>query len=350
MRLKLGLSALSLGMIALATMHTLYAQRTPPPSGPVVEPVHSPFDRCIAGAGLVEAQTENIAIGSPHAGVVVGVLVRADQRVAVGTPLFRLDDRHLQAELKVRRASVAVARARVAQLEQEPRREQVPIKEARVREAQATLAKHEDLIQRARRLYSARAVNDEELVQHQQGCQVARAQLAQAEAELELLRAGAWEPDKAMARAQLAEAETLAAQTETELERLTVRAPISGQVLKVNLRVGEYVNNAREQSALLVMGDLEHLHVRVDVDEADIPRLDSAARARGYLRGRPGEAYDLTFVRVEPEVIVKKSLTGSPKEREDTRVLQVIYRVEHRDRRSYVGQQMDIFIEVPSGR
>ena len=54
----------------------------------------------------------------------------------------------------------------------------------------------------------------------------------------------------------------------------------------------------------------------------------------------------LTFVRFEPFVLPKKSLTGDSTERVDTRVLQVIYRVENDALRLFVGQQMDVFIEA----
>jgi HlyD family secretion protein len=52
-------------------------------------------------------------------------------------------------------------------------------------------------------------------------------------------------------------------------------------------------------------------------------------------------------VRFEPFVLPKKSLTGDSTERVDTRVLQVIYRVERDDLRLFVGQQMDVFIDAP---
>ena len=54
-------------------------------------------------------------------------------------------------------------------------------------------------------------------------------------------------------------------------------------------------------------------------------------------------------MRVEPYVVPKKSLTGDNTERVDTRVLQVIYAMDVTDRPIYVGQQMDVFIDVGDG-
>jgi hypothetical protein len=57
--------------------------------------------------------------------------------------------------------------------------------------------------------------------------------------------------------------------------------------------------------------------------------------------------YPLKFVRVEPFVIPKKSLTGDNTERVDTRVLQVIFSLDRPDGTPlYVGQQVDVFIEA----
>ncbi len=64
-------------------------------------------------------------------------------------------------------------------------------------------------------------------------------------------------------------------------------------------------------------------------------------------RGNGSLKIPLEFVRFEPYVIPKKSLTGDSTERVDTRVLQVIYRVKDQNAPLHVGQQMDVYIEAP---
>jgi HlyD family secretion protein len=123
-----------------------------------------------------------------------------------------------------------------------------------------------------------------------------------------------------------------------------VRAPVDGDVLQVNVRQGEYVGTPHTQ-ALVVLGNIHRLHVRIDIDEHDIPRFRPGLPAKASLRGHPEAAYPLNFVRVEPYVIPKKSLTGDNSERVDTRVLQVIYSLDISDKPIYVGQQLDVFID-----
>jgi HlyD family secretion protein len=89
------------------------------------------------------------------------------------------------------------------------------------------------------------------------------------------------------------------------------------------------------------------LHVRVDIDENDAWRLRTGAPAVAFVRGNPELKTPLQFVRIEPYVVPKVSLTGQTTERTDTRVLQVVYSFEQAALPIYVGQQMDVFIEAP---
>src|SRR6516164_368550 len=65
--------------------------------------------------------------GAALPGLVLEVYVPSDRvgtHVKAGQPLFRVDDRHLQAQLKVAEAQHAAAVARLAKLEKQPRPEE----------------------------------------------------------------------------------------------------------------------------------------------------------------------------------------------------------------------------------
>jgi multidrug resistance efflux pump len=341
---KYGLPILALALFCFAVFQVVKGQQEPPPAAAPIEPARSPFTSTVAGAGIIEAQTENIAIGSPVPGVVVQVQVKVNQPVKVNDPLFRLDDRSLQAELKVRKASLVAAKAKLEKLQNAPRPEEKPLKQAKIREAEANLADVEDQLKRAKSLPKT-AIGAEELSRKEQAVQSAKALVEWAKADYELLKAGTWKPDLLMAQADVEQAEAMVKQTEIELDRLTIRALVDGEVLQVNVRPGEFVGSVPGQ-AFIVLGNLRKLHVRVDIDEQDIPRFVPGASARAVLRGTPKKEFPLTFVRVEPYVVPKKSLTGDNKERVDTRVLQVIYALDTNTQNVYVGQQVDAFIDL----
>jgi multidrug resistance efflux pump len=345
---KYALPLIALGLLVFAVVHVVTAQQEAPPLAPPREPARASFAHSVAGAGIVEAQTENIAIGSALPGVVMEVYVpveKVGQRVQKGDPLFRVDDRALKAQLRAQEATLAAAEAQLAKLEAMPRPEELPPSEAKVKVAQANVNIQEDLASRARRLVSTRAMADEDANQRVLALETARQQLGQANADHALLKAGAWKPDKDIAYAAVLQARAQIEQTRTELERSVVRAPVDGDVLQVNVRPGEYVGAPANQ-ALVVLGSVHQLHVRVDIDEHDIPRFRPGAAAQAMVRGNPQVSFALRFVRVEPYVIPKKSLTGDNTERVDTRVLQAVYAIEKTDQPVYVGQQLDVFIDA----
>ena len=125
--------------------------------------------------------------------------------------------------------------------------------------------------------------------------------------------------------------------------------PIDGQVLQVNVRVGERVGD-QAQEGLMVIGRVPPMHVRADIDEHDIAEFHHDAKAVLQLRGKNDRHYPLRFVRVEPYVVGKKWLTGDNTERIDTRALQVIYALDEIDAPVYVGEQVDVFIDAASPR
>lgn len=342
---KIVLPLIAIGSIVFAVMFLAEAGEKMPDVTPPIQPAENPFPNTVAGAGMIEAQTENIAVGSPVPGIVVEVPVTVGEKVKAGQALFRLDDRELNAELDVRKAALADAKVALSRLEAMPRPEELPRAEAAVREAKADWENWEQLWARGEKLRTDRAISDEEFIDRKQSAVQARERYNRAVAEYNLLKAGSWELDRQVAQSAIDRAQAQVDQTQIELDRLVVRALVDGEVLQVNVRPGEFVGAPPDQP-LIVLGNVQQLHVRVDIDEYDIPRFVPEAPARATLKGQPAEFFPLTFVRLEPYVVPKKSLTGDNTERVDTRVLQVIYSIDARGKRLFVGQQLDVFVDA----
>jgi multidrug resistance efflux pump len=219
------------------------------------------------------------------------------------------------------------------------------VAEAQVSEAKAHFDMEEYEFNRTKSLWRQEAAAETEVVRREQSFKMAQARLAHAQAQLDLLKAGSDEWELAVSRSAVDLAEAQVRQVRLDLERLTVRAMVDGEVLQVNVRPGEYVG-AQAGQALIVLGNTDQLHVRVDIDEYDIPRFRRNASALALLKGFMKGDFPLTFVRVEPYVVPKRSLTGMNIERVDTRVLQVIYSVDALDAPLFVGQQVDVFIDA----
>lgn len=351
---KYGVPLFAAGLLIFAINHVIAMQKSPPKLDPIVPPARSPYGNTVAAAGLVEPKTENISIGAAVPGVVYEVHVKVGQKVDLGQPLFTVDNRHLLAQKKARESELLSSQAQLQKLMAMPRPEEVPVKEARVREATANLADQELMWKRSKGLYESAgrsgAITEEEYTRRRQAYEMAQQQELAAKADLQLLKSGAWEADKAVARAAIVQAEAQLEMVKTEIERTIVRASVAGEVLQVNVRPGEYVSNVPGQGqSYVVLGNVTQLHVRIDIDEHDIPRYKIGSSAQANPRGDANQFHKLSFVRIEPFVVPKKSLTGNTGERIDTRVLQVIYSVDAPAKeaaRLYVGQQVDVFIDV----
>jgi len=345
--LRFGVPVIAAALLVFGVVTVLQSRPVRPPTTPVHPPPVAVYARTVAGVGLVEASSENIAISTPVSGLCTQVYVKVGDQVRAGQKLFSLDDRDLQAELAVRRRSLDVAQAQLEKLLRAPRPEEVPVAEARVAEAEQTLADASVQQRLIESVTDRRAVREEDLQRRRIATKAAEARLRQAQADLALLRAGAWAQDISIARAQVALAEREVQRLRTDIDRLTVTAPMDGLILQSNIRVGEYAQSGPLAKPLMVFGSVSVLNVRTDVDEHEAWKVRPDAAAHATVRGSSGTRIPLRFVRFEPYVVPKKSLTGDSTERVDTRVLQVIYQVDGDRVPLYVGQQLDVFIEGP---
>jgi HlyD family secretion protein len=286
------LAAIGLAIAIVAVIQGNQAQSVAPPGDRSPEP---PFASYVVGTGLTEASTGNIAIGTPVSGIVSAIDVTWGQKVAVGTPLFKIDDRDIEAQL----------------LSAEAMRKQ----------AGAEVAKAEYLLKAGQGLNIGSSISAVDLANRRFDVEIKQAALDNAAAQVKRLK--------------------------IEIERHIVRAPVAGRVLQINMRVGEFAQSGVVNPPLMRFGDDSRLYLRVNVDENDAWRVHADAAAVAFVRGNPSLKTPVKFVRFEPYVLPKASLTGSSTERTDMRVLQVIYSFDHAALPVYVGQQMDAYIEAP---
>lgn len=301
--------------LVLATWYVLASSPDRDMTEPAQQPPNAPDELAntarVAGAGIVEPSSEIIDIGSALPGLITDLRVMPGDRVEQGQPLFTVDDRAVRADLTEANAAISEARAAIA--------------EAR---------KSREIARRQLALYEGiedpAAVSQTEIIR------------AEGEAEIAAQRLQ-------VARSRLEAAQARAGSRRTELGRLTVRAPITGEILSVNIRPGEYVSTqgGGQSEPFIQMGETNPLHVRIDIDENEAARVDLGAPATVSPRGAANTQVKASFVRAEPIVVPKRQLTNSAAERVDVRVLQLIYALPQSDA-FRVGQQVDAYIPAKS--
>ncbi len=301
------------------------APLVPPRGAPVAAPDPGTSAAYVGASGVIEPASESVSIGPAVAGVVVSVHVRPGDSVRAGDTLFEVEARDVAAEYAVRRAALRTAEERIATAE------------ASLQEARVQQSAERRRAERAGQLVEQRALSREDAESRIAASDSADARLARAIAAV------------AESRAAAAEARARAEQARIELDRRRVVAPRDGTVLRVEVRPGEFAPTGRLEVPLMTLGETRMLHARVEVDEADIPRLLPAAPAVLSVRGGGGRI-QARFVRVEPLVVPKRQLSGSLGERVDTRVLQVIYAFDaDAAGPAYPGQQVDAYLPARPG-
>ena len=282
------------------------------PSNQLSLPPSCPFDQNISGLGFVEGNTENISIGSFTSGIVAEVFVKAGDSVQKGTPLFSLDQRSAVADISLQEKEMEVAQSEILT-------------------TTIDLEEKKEELRRGESLEVGREISQSELKKRQFAVARAEANLAQRIKEYE------------QAKAQLVLAKIT-------LEKLTVRTPVSGTILQVRIHPGEFISDTSPlYQGVILMGNVHPLHLRVQIDENDAWRFNIAAKAYAYLKSNKEIHFPLSFVRLEPYVRPKQQLSGDSAERVDTRVLEIVYRIEGSPENIYIGQQFDVFIETQKG-
>jgi HlyD family secretion protein len=237
--------------------------------------------------GRVEPLSGEVKIAPSIIGVVGEVLVKANDKVFAGEPLVRLIDGEAQARLATAEAQIALRRR--------ARNDESPSSRA------STRRKAEDGVADAEKaLVDAQAGVDKAAIERRAGrgsdadvdgarAALLRAQdrLKQQKAELRRVEADTNTPLPTQAEGQLNVARTELAAAQAAIDKMTIRAPIGGTVLQVNIKAGELASPSGTQPMVL-LGDVSTLRVRAELDERDFgeikigqPALVRAAAFRG---------------------------------------------------------------------
>lgn len=342
MHKKFSLAILAASAALLWSSGTAFSEEQPQPKASFP---HSPFPASIFGTGIVEPSSENIFIGSPVQRIVEKILVKVGAKINKGDVLIRLEDRDLQAELLVQLAAFKIAQAKVQRLQEYPRPEDLSSAEAAVRNAEADVWLAKSQYDALQGLQDARAVSQDERNRRRFNAQQAEARLQEAQANLNKIKVGTWEPDLEIARLQVQQAKADVDRVKVNIQRTAIRSPITGQVLQIKINEGELPPLDTFQIPLMIVGNTDEKNLKVSINQFNASAFRAEARAVAFLQGNANVEYPLEFIRIEPYLVDKRNLTNEITEKVDTRVLNIIYRIAKDSPNLLVGQQMDVFIE-----
>jgi len=108
----------------------------------------------------------------------------------------------------------------------------------------------------------------------------------------------------AVANNELRESEAMRRTSQQDLDRTEIRAPIDGVVAGCEVEVGEVVIAGTTNlpgTVLMTVGDLNHMRVRAEVDETDVPLVKPNQPAKVFLQADPTHPIEGKVDRVAPK-------------------------------------------------
>ncbi|HEY9199385.1 MAG TPA: efflux RND transporter periplasmic adaptor subunit [Gammaproteobacteria bacterium] len=202
--------------------------------------------------------TNQVDVGVEVSGTVASVEVDDNDPVQVGQVLARLDTSRLEAQVRKSEAALQSARARVAQM-------------------QATQTETGNNLSRLQRMHK----NTGGKIPSEQDLDTAQASFTRAQTEV------------ASARAAVAEAEATLKLNQTDLDKAVIRSPIDGIVLTRTVEPGQTLAASFQAPVLFTLAeDLTRMELRVDVDEADVGRVQAGQAASFTVDAYPERRFE----------------------------------------------------------
>ncbi len=358
MRYKLLFTLALVGILAGCVAGYVFSIQRPA-QAPVFNPASNPYSQGIYAEGIVEsdqASGSNINVYPEVPGTVKQIVVAEGQVVHKGDPLLLLDDSIQRATAEQQQSQAEAAASLLEELKAQPRPETLDVAKAQVDAAQATLKTTQDQLDKQQTAYqmNPRTISKDALDNALNSTAVAKANLAVAKRQYDLIKAGAWSYDIKNQERQYAALQKSYLASSALLSKYTLRATGDGIVLSINPTVGSFISPqgaydtyTQAMVPVLVLGSPHaSLNVRCYVDEILVPRLPSPSRmkAQASIRGT-NLKLPLDYVRTQPLVSPKIQLSDQRTERVDVRVLPVIFRIQKAQNINlFPGQLVDVYI------
>ncbi|MCZ2079151.1 MAG: efflux RND transporter periplasmic adaptor subunit [Bryobacteraceae bacterium] len=253
-----------------------------------------------------------IQVASKVLGRVAWIGVDKGDKVREGQVIVRLEDDEYRAQLQQARGQLAALDARLRELLNGSRPEEIERARAEVEEARADLANARITLDRNSKLVGAGVLARQTLDDASAAYDARAARVAALEKAYELVRIGPRQEEIAAARGQVEQARGAVAFAETQLENTVIRAPVTGTILERAVEKGEFVTTSfvGERGAkgyVVSLADLRDLEVELDISQNDFAKLGPRQRGIVTTDAFPDRKYEGIIDEISPEANRQKA-------------------------------------------
>lgn len=280
----------------------------------------------VEGNGVVEPVAPEYRLTADTPGRIAAIYVKEGDEVTKGQLLAEVDNAIPRAQISRAEAELAAASAELQRVVHGTRIQDVNAAAADAVAARARAALADSELARTQELVGKGSLAPAELDTAKRRAEAEGASARAANERAQGARVGSRQEDVSVGQARVKAATAALEEARGVLQRTQIIAPTSGRVLRLKLHVGEFHNPASEP--LLVLGDVSRLRVRVDIDERDISRLESAVSAYVTAPAFGEKQFPGKLVQVSQHMGRRTVRVDDPKDRIDVKVLEAVIELD----------------------
>jgi HlyD family secretion protein len=247
-----------------------------------------------------------IEVASKVVGRVAWIGVEKGDKVRVGQTIVRLEDDEYRAQLLQQQGQLANLQAKLLELRNGSRPEEIAKAKADRDESQADLENARVSLQRTKQLAEEGVLARQALDDAQAKYDGAVAKVASLQRSLDLSTLGPRKEEIAQVEGQIDQARGALLYAQTQLDNTVIKAPVTGTILDRNVEKGEFVTNGfvgdkGAKGYLVTMADLNDLQVELDISQSDFPKLGPKQKGVVTTDAYPDKKYSGYVEQVSPE-------------------------------------------------
>jgi HlyD family secretion protein len=240
----------------------------------------------LSATGYIVAH-HKIQVASKVVGKVAWIGVEKGDRVQQGQTIARLEDDEYRAQLQQSKGKLAALEARLLELNNGSRPEEIEVAKANLERERADLANAKINLDRMQQLLKDQVMSQQNYDDAKARYDVQAARVASMDKTYQLVRIGPRQEQIAQVRGEIEQVKGEVAFAETQLSNTIIRAPIRGTILERIVERGEFVTTGfvgdrGAKGYVVSMADLDDLQVELDINQNDFAKLGS--RQRGTIR------------------------------------------------------------------
>lgn len=253
-----------------------------------------------------------IEVAAKVIGRVNWIGVDKGDKVKAGQVIVRLENDEYRAQLQQARGQLANLEAKLAELLNGSRPEEIAQAKANLEVAKADLENARVNLQRIQKLVAENVMSKQALDDARARHDSALARVASLEKTYDLVKIGPRREQIDAMRGQVEQARGMVAFAETNLANTVIRAPVTGTILERAVEKGEFVTTSfvGERGAkgyVVSLADLNDLEVELDISQNDFAKLRSGQRGIVTTDAFPDRKYEGFIKEISPEANRQKA-------------------------------------------